>query len=199
MEKINVGIRSVGSYVPAGIRDSFYISEKSGIPEQVIREKFGIKQVHKAGPEERVADMGAKAARIYPTVVFCGTDLARMAERGEYTPLCLELRDRYEYIMEDEFQDSSYIQDAIFNRISKEGQSNLFVVGDIKQSIYSFRKASPEIFKAKRQLGIDDPDQAETIFLKHNFRSEESVLNGVNYLFSRLMSEKCGGVDYDEN
>ena len=122
-----------------------------------------------------------------------------VSESGEYTPLCLELRDRYEYIMEDEFQDTSYIQDAIFNRISKEGQSNLFVVGDIKQSIYSFRKASPEIFKAKRQLGIDDPDQAETIFLKHNFRSEESVLNGVNYLFSRLMSEKCGGVDYDEN
>ncbi|MBQ6663308.1 MAG: 3-oxoacyl-ACP synthase [Firmicutes bacterium] len=83
MEKINVGIRSVGSYVPAGIRDSFYISEKSGIPEQVIREKFGIKQVHKAGPEESVADMGAKAALAalkdltpedLDLVVYCGSE-----------------------------------------------------------------------------------------------------------------------------
>ena len=60
MDKINVGIRSVGSYVPEGIRDSFYISEHSGIPEQVIREKFGIKQVHKAGPDESVSDMARR-------------------------------------------------------------------------------------------------------------------------------------------
>ena len=62
MEKHNVGIRSLGSYVPEGIRDSFYISEASGIPEPVIREKFGIKLVHKAGPEESVSAMGVKAA-----------------------------------------------------------------------------------------------------------------------------------------
>ena len=60
--KHNVGIRSVGSYVPDGIRDSVYISEASGIPEPVIREKFGIKQVHKAGPEDTVSAMGVKAS-----------------------------------------------------------------------------------------------------------------------------------------
>lgn len=83
MEKINIGIRSLGSYVPEGIRDSFYISEKSGIPEPVIREKFGIKQVHKAGPDESVADMGAKAAMAalkdltpedLDLVVYCGSE-----------------------------------------------------------------------------------------------------------------------------
>ncbi len=83
MEKINLGIRSLGSYVPEGIRDSFYISEKSGIPEPVIREKFGIKQVHKAGPDESVADMGAKAAMAalkdltpedLDLVVYCGSE-----------------------------------------------------------------------------------------------------------------------------
>ena len=58
-KKHNVGIRSVGSYVPEGIRDSVYIAEVSGIPEPVIREKFGIKQVHKAGAEDTVSGMGA--------------------------------------------------------------------------------------------------------------------------------------------
>ena len=62
MKKSMVGIRSIGSYVPEGIRDSVYIAEASGIPEPVIREKFGIKQVHKAGPEDTVSGMGVKAA-----------------------------------------------------------------------------------------------------------------------------------------
>ena len=79
----NVGIRSVGSYVPDGIRDSVYISEASGIPEPVIREKFGIKQVHKAGPEDTVSAMGVKASLraledISPDeldmVVYCGSE-----------------------------------------------------------------------------------------------------------------------------
>jgi len=82
-KKHNVGIRSIGSYVPAGIRDSQYISQASGIPEPVIREKFGIKQVHKAGPEDTVSGMGAKAALnaldgISPEdldlVVYCGSE-----------------------------------------------------------------------------------------------------------------------------
>lgn len=81
--KHNVGIRSVGSYVPDGIQDSVYISEASGIPEPVIREKFGIKQVHKAGPEDTVSAMGVKASLralgdISPDeldmVVYCGSE-----------------------------------------------------------------------------------------------------------------------------
>lgn len=81
--KHNVGIRSIGSYVPEGIRDSVYISEASGIPEPVIREKFGIKQVHKAGPEDTVSAMGVKASLralgdIPPEeldmVVYCGSE-----------------------------------------------------------------------------------------------------------------------------
>lgn len=83
MMKHNVGIRSVGSYVPEGIRDSAYISEASGIPEYVVREKFGIKQVHRAGAEDTVSAMGAKAARsalgdLSPeeldAVVYCGSE-----------------------------------------------------------------------------------------------------------------------------
>lgn len=81
---VNVGIRSIGCYVPAAIRDSAWIGAASDIPEQVIREKFGIKLIHKAGPEETVSSMGVKAARnclgdlVAPEeldlVVYCGSE-----------------------------------------------------------------------------------------------------------------------------
>lgn len=82
-KRINVGIRSIGCYVPAGIRDSAWIGEASGIPQQVIREKFGIKLVHKAGPEETVSSMGVQAAlrclngfdpKDLDLVVYCGSE-----------------------------------------------------------------------------------------------------------------------------
>lgn len=83
MVNCNIGIRSIGIYVPDGIRDSRYIGEASGIPEAVIRDKFGIKQVHKAGPEETVSFMGAEAGRRalgtfdpkdLDLVVYCGSE-----------------------------------------------------------------------------------------------------------------------------
>ncbi len=120
-------------------------------------------------------------------------------EDGSPTLLAENLRENYRYIMEDEFQDTSYVQDAIFTMIAKEGQKNLYVVGDVKQSIYGFRKASPRIFLAKRQIGIDDNAKGNTIYLPHNFRSSHSVIGAVNYIFTMLMSGECGGVEYDEN
>lgn len=83
MNETTVGIRSIGSYVPAGIRDSAWIANASDIPEQVIREKFGIKLIHKAGPEETVSSMGIEAAKRalgdfdpmdLDLVVYCGSE-----------------------------------------------------------------------------------------------------------------------------
>lgn len=120
-------------------------------------------------------------------------------EDGTPTALALSLRENYEYIMEDEFQDTSFVQDAIFTMIARENQANLYVVGDVKQSIYGFRKASPEIFLAKRQIGLDDEKMGNTIFLPHNFRSSYTVIEGVNYIFTQLMSQLVGGVEYDDS
>lgn len=117
-------------------------------------------------------------------------------ENKNPTPLALSLRQKYVQIMEDEFQDTSYVQDMIFKTIAKEDEKNLFAVGDVKQSIYGFRKASPEIFLAKRDIGINNPQKANTIVLPHNFRSETGVINGVNRLFERIMTVDLGGVDY---
>ena len=120
-------------------------------------------------------------------------------EKGQPTALANSLREHYEYIMEDEFQDTSFVQDAIFTMIARENQSNLYVVGDVKQSIYGFRKASPEIFLNKRQIGLDNAAKGNTIFLPHNFRSSSSVIDGVNHIFHSLMSNLVGGVEYDDH
>ena len=120
-------------------------------------------------------------------------------EDGTPTRLALSLRENYEYIMEDEFQDTSFVQDAIFTMIARENQSNLYVVGDVKQSIYGFRKASPEIFLSKRQIGLDDSSLGNTVFLPHNFRSSYTVIEGVNFIFTQLMSRLVGGVEYDDS
>ena len=118
---------------------------------------------------------------------------------GKPTNLALGLRQNYDYIMEDEFQDTSFVQDAIFRMIARENESNLYVVGDVKQSIYSFRKASPDIFLRKRAVGINATEKGRTIYLPHNFRSSYNVIQSVNYIFSRIMSGRCGGVNYDSN
>lgn len=83
MSRGNVGIRSIGSYLPPAVRDSRWIGEASGIPEEVIREKFGIKQIHKAAPDVQVSDMGILAAKAalgdldpkkLDMVVYCGSE-----------------------------------------------------------------------------------------------------------------------------
>lgn len=117
-------------------------------------------------------------------------------EKGCRTPLAASLQEKYIKIMEDEFQDTSYVQDMIFKTIAKENEKNLFVVGDVKQSIYGFRKASPEILLEKRSRHYKDASLGETIVLPNNFRSEVNVIRGINCLFEQIMTENLGGVDY---
>ena len=119
-------------------------------------------------------------------------------ENGERTPAARELQEKYIKIMEDEFQDTSFVQDMIFKTIAKDKEKNLFVVGDVKQSIYGFRKASPEILLEKRSRQQKDETLGTTIVLPNNFRSEVNVIRGINYLFEQIMTQNLGGVDYRE-
>ncbi len=124
------------------------------------------------------------------------------------TPLAQELSDYYSMIMIDEFQDANNNQDLIFKMLSHGGTpeksgTNLFVVGDVKQSIYRFRLANPKLF-------IDVLDKSEpydrngfkgtnaAIYLNRNFRSSEPVIDFVNYVFGSLMSRTTGEIDYTE-
>ena len=122
-------------------------------------------------------------------------------EQGAPTELAKQLPRRYAEIMVDEYQDVSRVQDAIFRAISRDGQ-NLFLVGDVKQSIYRFRLADPEIFTEKYLSYADHeaaaPGQPRRILLRENFRSRREILEGANTVFSLCMSRRLGDMDYDE-
>lgn len=123
-------------------------------------------------------------------------------ENGEPTALAKDISSRFTEIMADEYQDVNKVQDAIFRAVSKNGK-NLFMVGDVKQSIYRFRLADPSIFTEKYNSFSDLCDaefnEPVRIMLQENFRSRQEVIDAANHVFACCMSEKLGEVNYDEN
>ncbi len=108
------------------------------------------------------------------------------------------IKEHYDEIYIDEYQDTSKLQEAIFESIKKE--NNLFMVGDIKQSIYRFRNTDPILFKKKRdEFSKQETANNRKIILSKNFRSRENILASVNYIFERIMSEDSGEIDYNED
>ena len=124
-----------------------------------------------------------------------------LEEDGSPTALALQVRDRWEEILVDEYQDVSRVQDDIFRALSRDG-SNLFLVGDVKQSVYRFRLADPCIFTEKYDAFSPweqaAPGQARRILLRENFRSRREILDAANAVFSRCMSRRLGDIDYDD-
>lgn len=112
-----------------------------------------------------------------------------------------EISDYYDEIMVDEYQDTNEIQDMIFKLISKS-EKNLFMVGDVKQSIYGFRQAMPQIFMDKKaQYSLYDQnenDEFVKIILSKNFRSRKGIIDCVNFIFKKIMSKNIGGIDYNQ-
>ncbi len=118
-------------------------------------------------------------------------------EEGNSTPLAHILSDSFEEILIDEYQDTNRLQEAIFSSIKKE--NNLFMVGDIKQSIYRFRNTDPTLFCEKRDSFSSNGNEfGQKIILSKNFRSRDCILSGINDIFERIMSHEVGEVDYNE-
>lgn len=119
----------------------------------------------------------------------------------EPTAAALELRDYFREIMIDEYQDSNLVQECILSCISGEdtGQFNRFMVGDVKQSIYKFRLARPELFMEKFHAYSGEEGDCRLVNLRQNFRSRREVIDSVNLIFSQLLTRDLGGIDYDEN
>ncbi|MFI3209650.1 MAG: helicase-exonuclease AddAB subunit AddA [Peptostreptococcaceae bacterium] len=107
-------------------------------------------------------------------------------------------KEKFEEIFIDEYQDSNYVQEEILSLISRN-DSNRFMVGDIKQSIYGFRHAKPEIFIKKYKEYSDIDSDKTKVLLHKNFRSREEVISSCNYIFENIMSEKVGDIDYNED
>lgn len=120
---------------------------------------------------------------------------------GRPTALAEAIAARFKEIMVDEYQDCSAVQEIIFNAVSKNGR-NIFMVGDVKQSIYRFRLADPSIFLSKYKSYKDEFEAADgegrRILLSANFRSRAGILDAVNFIFKNIMSEDFGEMDYTD-
>ena len=116
-------------------------------------------------------------------------------------PNANEIVQRYDAVMVDEYQDTNNLQDFLFHLISNNGK-NLFVVGDIKQSIYRFRGANPSNFLSKQTNYLDYIDnlqnKAQKIFLTKNFRSRKNICSFINYFFEKIALEESGSINYSD-
>ncbi|SHE75264.1 helicase-exonuclease AddAB subunit AddA [Clostridium fallax] len=119
----------------------------------------------------------------------------------EPSKVALDFREKFEEVLVDEYQDSNNVQETIINLISRRNlkNPNVFMVGDVKQSIYRFRQAKPELFLDKySKYSEEEYFDNRKIMLYKNFRSRKEVINGVNYIFTMLMSNIIGELDYTE-
>jgi len=140
-------------------------------------------------------------------------DPADPLKPSETAELC---RAQFDYVLVDEYQDVNHVQDALLKLVSREGgpgrPRNLFAVGDVKQCIYAFRLAAPDVFLERYHSSAPLADAAESggerpkaseegrrerVSLSHNFRSREEILRAVNHLFARLMTPGSVGLAYD--
>ena len=121
-------------------------------------------------------------------------------EQGEAQPseTAKELSKKYKMIFVDEYQDTNLVQETILEMLLNKKHNSLFTVGDVKQSIYRFRQARPDLSLRRKDQYISQADAGVSIELRDNFRSAPGVLTFTNYIFSQLMEKEFGGVDYNE-
>ena len=163
-------------------------------------EHFALKLLYQDGDDGAIED-GAeiKAETEINHEIEAGKYGAKEIATGKekevrYSALADELAKSYREILVDEYQDSNLVQEYIVRALSQErfGKPNVFQVGDVKQSIYRFRMARPELFLEKYH-----EESYPKIFLRKNFRSDEGVLSAVNTLFFKIMKKAFGGIEYD--
>ena len=122
-------------------------------------------------------------------------------ENNNPTEVAKKYKEKFEEIAIDEYQDSNLVQEAILTSISKG--NNIFMVGDVKQSIYKFRQARPELFLQKYDEYKNKEEKAQEDNLKiqlfRNFRSRQNILNITNLVFESIMSKELGDINYNEN
>lgn len=128
---------------------------------------------------------------------FSDAELLCLKLFKENDEVCENFRNKYDEILMDEYQDANALQEEIFKQISRG--DNMFMVGDMKQSIYRFRRSDPMLFKAKCDSFENDENARDRkITLSKNFRSRREVLESVNSVFEKIMSEAVGDIKYNE-
>lgn len=185
------------------IKEQYFYGEKELLEQQIHQAGRLVKTM-----TEFTKEFGrrfAQAKREKALVDF--NDLEHFAidilidENKEYTEAARELQEHFMEIMTDEYQDSNMVQEIILNAVSKipQGGSNLFMVGDVKQGIYRFRLARPELFMEKHdRYCLEEVEDSERIDLHKNFRSRKNIIKTVNFFFTQLMRKEFGNIQYDE-
>lgn len=138
----------------------------------------------------------------FDDIEYMALQILLKKEGEQYVPTAVadELAKDIEEVIVDEYQDINQVQDAILTSLSSErfSRPDMFMVGDVKQSIYGFRKASPELFMKKYDT-YGDSDNCRKIILDRNFRSRKEVIDSINFLFRKIMMKKVGGIEYDDD
>lgn len=137
---------------------------------------------------------------------YCLKILNETYDKGIITPssVAMEFKDKFYEVLVDEYQDSNSVQETIIDLVSRKNSDNpnVFMVGDVKQSIYRFRQAKPELFLEKyntyEEISDDHSNNSGKILLYKNFRSRKEVLRGVNYIFKKIMSASVGEMEYTD-
>lgn len=145
--------------------------------------------------------VGERAIEIYrdekrKRAVLDFADLEIYALKILQSDVVSEIRAKYKHVFVDEYQDVNPLQDLLIGLVAQEG--NLFMVGDIKQSIYAFRGCDPDIFKEK-YYRYSETGEGKLICLNTNYRSNKRIIEFVNSVFSRVMTKEFGGISYADN
>jgi len=140
----------------------------------------------------------------FPDVAHLVLSILTEEKDGIYYPtqIAKEISEEYVEVMIDEYQDSNHVQEVLLNAVSKchTGKNNIFMVGDVKQSIYKFRQAKPELFLEKyRNYPTSNDSDVIKIILSMNFRSRNEIINSVNLICSQIMTKELGGIEYDDD
>ncbi len=183
------------------LRDEFFCHPKEQVAEDV---KHTLPLIRKIAQLVLTFDKTFKQMKAEQNAIDFN-DLEHLAiqvlsrrEEGRAVPseAAFSYREKFVEVMVDEYQDTNDVQEEIFRMVSRN-ERNLFAVGDVKQSIYRFRQANPEIF-LKRSDGNDQNDWAKTIYLTQNFRCRKDIVQITNFIFDDIMEQKLSAIPYEK-
>ena len=213
-DTMGYGVNFPGAVIPRSVPGIIYgLTTHAGVPSELI-EWHGHNDFYKAVNNSTTAWLyGASGVNCslfgigertgntpLEAMVFEYAQLKGTLD-GMDTTVITELAEYFEEVMIDEYQDSNRVQETLLTSISRQGlasyASNLFMVGDVKQSIYRFRNACPELFVEKMDAYHGEQAAGHRIDLHYNFRSRDTVLQSCNQVFEDVMHRDIGGVEYD--
>jgi len=199
------GIRDEVKKIIGKMQEDYFFEHPSVLQEELFATKTNIEvlihlviefanQFQKRKQDKNIIDFGDMEH--YALQILTDHDRENLVPSA----VAKEYQEKFKEIMIDEYQDSNFLQEAILTSVSKvsKGIYNIFMVGDVKQSIYRFRLSRPELFMEKYDSYTEIDSALQKIDLHRNFRSRKEVLDCTNYIFRQIMKKDFGGISYDD-